>query len=252
MQLVLTGFHAIEEAVKHAKDKTPAKDFCLYYGDTPGIRTKKILEQASQKKLAAQKVSTSELDALVKHLPELLQNHRGLVLVYKENQALVNIETFLASVEDKPTVTVAILSQIIDPHNVGAIVRSADQFGLDAIIVSEHKSAGDYATIAKISSGASKFVPIIVVKNINRVAETLKEKNFWLYGADLTGEALPLVEFAERSCIILGSEATGIAKSLKDKVDIFVTIPTCGHVDSLNVSNAAAIVFYERFRKRPK
>lgn len=245
MQIILTGFHAVEEAAKKAADATPAADFTLFYAN-PGPRVKKILQLAESKNLTTKQAEKQKLDMLVKDLPPLLQNHRGLVLVYTQKENRRSLETFLAETHQKKRITIALLSNIIDPHNVGAILRSADQFSVDAVIVSEHKSAGDYATIAKISSGANQFVPLIEVKNLNRAVETLKAEGFWCYGADLAGEPLPTVSFAERSCIVLGSEGKGIAESIKNKMDCIITIPTSGKVDSLNVSNAAAIIFYER------
>ncbi|MEL3909096.1 MAG: 23S rRNA (guanosine(2251)-2'-O)-methyltransferase RlmB [Treponemataceae bacterium] len=247
MQITLTGFHAIEEATKNAKVSTPSEEFKLFY-NKQGPRVKKILSLANEKKLSSVQVSKKELDTLVKNLPPLLQDHRGLVLVFTQQNHKISLEEFLQKFVGKKLVTLALLSNIIDPHNVGAILRSADQFSVDGIIVSERKSAGDLSTIAKISSGASQFVPIIEVKNLNRASETLKDNGFWLYGADLDGEPLPSVDFAERSCIVLGSEGKGIAVNLKNKMDKIITIPTSGKLDSLNVSNAAAVIFYERVR----
>lgn len=250
MKITLTGFHAIEEAVKNTASSTSRDDFILFYDNTSGPRVKKILALASGKKLTTVKVDTVKLNRLVEKLPKLLQNHKGLVLVYKQEKLELSIEQFLAENANCKTLTLAILSNIIDPHNVGAILRSAEQFGINALITSEHRSAGDYATIAKISSGANQFVPIIRVKNLNRVSEILKAAGFWLYAADLDGIPLSEVKFAERSCIILGSEGRGIASSLKSKADQIMTIPTCGKIDSLNVSNAAAIIFYVNFNSK--
>lgn len=247
MQITLTGFHAIEEATKNAKVSAPADEFKLFYNKL-GPRVKKILSLAEEKKLCSIQASKKELDALVKNLPPLLQDHRGLVLIFTQQNRKISLEEFLQKASEKKVITLALLSNIIDPHNVGAILRSADQFGVDGIIVGERKSAGDFSTIAKISSGASQFVPVIEVKNLNRASETLKDSGFWLYGADLDGELLPSTDFAERTCIVLGSEGKGIAENLKNKMDKIITIPTCGQVDSLNVSNAAAIIFYERAR----
>lgn len=246
MEIILTGFHAIDEAVKAAPDARPAQDFTLFYAGTTGPRVKKILNTAAQKKLHTKNCERAELDRLVEKLPEALRNHRGLVLVFQQNSYELSLEQFLAEKADAKTLTVAILSNIIDPHNVGAILRSAEQFAVDAVITAERKSAGDYATIAKISSGASALVPLIRVKNLNRATDALKAAGFWLYGADLDGDALPQVAFAARTCIVLGSEGSGIAAALKRNCDTIITIPTYGKLDSLNVSNAAAVIFYAR------
>lgn len=245
MELILTGFHAIEESVKKAKRELPQAEFKLLYSEPIGPRVKKILALSNSKKLTALKVSQAELDHIVEKLPPLLKNHRGVVLVYSTANTITTLESFLAENSNKEKLTLSILCNIIDPHNVGAILRSAEQFGVNALITTEHKTAGDFATIAKVSSGANNFVPIITVKNLSRASEVLKNAGFWLYGADLNGENLREVKFAKRSCVVLGSEGAGINLALKNKMDKIITIPTSGKIDSLNVSNAAAIIFYE-------
>lgn len=247
MKIVLTGFHAIEEAVKKAPAALPQDRFLLYYREPAGPRCKKILGSANAKHLSVIQTSNTQLNDLVKDLPQPLQEHRGIVLVEQRSQEIISLESFLAARMNTKVLTVAMLSNIIDPHNVGAILRSADQFSVDAVIVSEHKSAGDYGIIAKISSGANNFVPLIAVKNLNRAVEQLRSADFWFYGAELNGQPLGTVDFAPHTCIVLGSEGHGIAESLKAKMDVLVTIETAGHVDSLNVSNAAAVIFYKRF-----
>lgn len=247
MEITLTGFHAIEEAVRNAKTGCPEREFRLFYEKKTGPRVKKILTLASSKKLTTVQAKQKELDRLVQNLPELLKDHRGIVLVYEADEQKLSLEVFLASNSGRKVLTVALLCNILDPHNEGAILRSADQFDVDAIIVSKNRSAGDYATIAKISSGANQVVPRIQVKNLNRATEILKANGFWLYGADLDGESLHKVDFAKRSCLVLGNEGHGISKSLKDKMDEIITIPTNGKIDSLNVSNAAAVIFYQRY-----
>ena len=252
MKITLSGFHAIEEALKNVPQSAPADIFKLFYDEKTGPRVKKILALADKRKLVTQKASPAELNRLVEKLPDLLKNHRGLVLVYEQENPELSLEQFLAENLHKKNLTVAILSNIIDPHNVGAILRSAEQFGIDALITGEKRSAGDYATIAKISSGANQFLPLIRVKNLNRASEILKAADFWLYGADLHGDALPEIDFPPRCAIVLGSEGRGISEALKSKMDKMICIPTCGKVDSLNVSNAAAVIFYARFIQTKK
>ena len=148
--------------------------------------------------------------------------------------------------------TVLMLDGVTDPHNVGAIIRSCDQFGVGLLIVPERRSASDVQdneVIARTSAGASAYQDVAVVTNLVRTAEKLKDAGFWLYGADASGEPLGKTTLAERTCIIMGSEGSGISRLLAKQCDTMLAIPTCGHIDSLNVSVAAGILLYERHRQ---
>ncbi len=143
---------------------------------------------------------------------------------------------------------VVILDSITDPHNVGAILRSCDQFGAALVIIPEHNSASDIAgneVIGRTSAGASAWVPVAIVNNLVRAAEQLKQAGFWVYGADAGGQNCRTIDFAEKSVLIMGSEGTGIASLLEKQCDTIVSIPTCGKIDSLNVSVAAGVLLYE-------
>jgi 23S rRNA (guanosine2251-2'-O)-methyltransferase len=148
---------------------------------------------------------------------------------------------------------VVFLDSITDPHNVGAILRSCDQFGASLVVMPSRHSASDFSDneiIARSSAGASAYVPVAIVPNLVRAAQSLKEAGFWLYGADAGGESVQKVSFADKSVIVMGSEGSGIAKLLEEQCDTIVSIPTCGKIDSLNVSVAAGILLYESYRQK--
>ena len=116
----------------------------------------------------------------------------------------------------------------------------------------EHKAASkieDNDVIARSSAGASAWVPVAVVNNLVRAVEQLKAAGFWVYGADAGGETCGKVDFAQKSVIVMGSEGTGMAQLLEKQCDTIVSIPTCGKIDSLNVSVAAGVLLFERFRR---
>ncbi len=149
--------------------------------------------------------------------------------------------------------TVVILDKVTDPHNVGAIIRSCDQFGASLVILPEHNSASDIEgneVIGRTSAGASAWVPVAIVHNLVRAVEKLKAAGFWIYGADAGGETLGKIDFPKKTCIIMGSEGTGISKLLEKQCDSIVSIPTCGKIDSLNVSVAAGVLLYELYRRQ--
>ena len=249
-----TGFHAVEERVRsYSAEKTHTVTMNLYYSK-PGPRIKKILALASECGIEAKQVEDKELDSMVSSLPEGAREHRGIVLQVEGEKAkaqnLVQLDQWLSTCPEKATVV--ILDSVTDPHNVGAILRSCDQFGASLLVLPEHRGTNDVQgndIIARTSAGSSAWVPCSIVTNLVRAAQMLKEAGFWIYGADAGGSPLQSTNFADRTCIIMGSEGTGIARLLTEQCDMVVSIPTCGKIDSLNVSVAAGVLLYERHRQ---
>ena len=269
--MIVTGFHSIEEKVLACtqrgdeKGKEP-KHSKLFYSK-PGPRVKKILEKAKQSGIASEQVDDKKLNELVEALPEALRDHRGLVMIIddeKQASNLVNLDDWIKlhsqeatgvteKVASTQAATVVVLDKVTDPHNVGAIIRSCDQFGAALVILPEHNSASDISgneVIGRTSAGASAWVPVAVVNNLVRAVEMLKAAGFWIYGADAGGETCGKIDFAQKTVIIMGSEGTGISQLLKKQCDKIVSIPTCGKIDSLNVSVAAGVLLYEIYRRR--
>ena len=250
---IYTGFHAVEEKVRHASEEKIEASLHLYYSK-PGPRVKKILAMAKIANIACEEVEDKTLDDLVSSLPLQARDHRGVVLSVEGEKPraenYMELDQWLSTVPEKATVIV--LDSVTDPHNVGAILRSCDQFGVNLLVVPEKRSASeitDNEIIARTSAGASTWVPVSVVSNLVRSVQLMKEKGFWVYGADAGGTSVKDNSFAEKTCIIMGSEGSGIARLLKEQCDSIVSIPTCGKIDSLNVSVAAGVLLYERYRQ---
>ncbi len=177
-----------------------------------------------------------------------------LVAGDKESRTKSNkgdVKSFVERLGEDETALVLILDEITDVQNLGSILRSADQFGVSLVILPERRSAQINPTVIKVSSGAAHYVPVARVVNLNREIEYLKGAGFWVYGATLQGESLPAVTFPKRTVIVMGSEGKGISKMTEELCDHLVTIPTRGHIDSLNVSVATAIMLYEVRRQQP-
>ena len=217
-----------------------------------GPRVKKILAQAEKLFVAIERRTDAELDKLTASLPEYLQNHRGIILIDErpqEQAPKLSADALLAALASREKAFVVVLDSITDPHNTGAIIRSADQFAVDAVVLPERRSAGDFQTVS-ISAGAAAWVPLLYTANLVRTVEELKRNGFWVFGADAQGDPLPHTKFPDKTILIMGSEGSGISRLLKASCDSFPAIPTSGKLDSLNVSVAAGILMYEVRRQQ--
>ena len=146
-----------------------------------------------------------------------------------------------------------ILDGVEDPHNLGAIIRTAHAAGANAIIVPERRAAPLTETVDRASAGALEYLPIARVNNVKQALERLKEKNFWVYGLDERGtEVYDRVEYATPTAIVLGGEGKGLHQSVQRHCDVLVRIPMAGAVSSLNVSVAAGIVLFQWRRRTSK
>lgn len=143
-----------------------------------------------------------------------------------------------------------ILDQIEDPHNLGAIIRSAESFGFDGVIIPERRSASVSPIVYKTSAGAINNINVIMVKNINRSIEEIKEAGFWVYG--LAGEASSPIDKTDlkgKVCLVVGNEGKGLSRLVRENCDILINIPMKGFINSLNASVASAIAMYEVLRQ---
>lgn len=262
---LVSGFHAIEERLRSLHQQAVASKSAvseasvsmeLLYA-SPGPRVKKILAQARKAEITCTQVEKQQLDVLAATLPDAARDHRGLLLRVtgeeSEPENLVDFSQWIAVNREKSLVL--ILDSITDPHNVGAILRSCDQFGVDLVVMPERRSLRDpleNEVVARTSAGASAWVPVTVVPNLVRVVEQLKDAGFWVYGADAGGAAANQMRFPEKMALIMGSEGAGISRLLEEHCDVVVSIPTCGCLDSLNVSVATGVLLYEVRRQLPR
>jgi 23S rRNA (guanosine2251-2'-O)-methyltransferase len=234
------GFHSIEEALR----KGSGAGTLLVSREGPRIDQIKAL--AEKRGVVVSEVGDGELTRLCGS-----DAHRGVLLVVDRpvSAQKTALKHHLQELEGEKLLVLA-LDGVTDPQNLGAILRSADQLRVDLVIIPSRRSAQENQTVSKVSSGASEYVPLAVVPNVTQALELLKEKGFWIFGADGEGQGTHLLDLSGKVCIVMGSEGAGMHRLVREKCDFLVSIPSAGHVDSFNVSVAAGILLFEARRQQ--
>jgi 23S rRNA (guanosine2251-2'-O)-methyltransferase len=180
-------------------------------------------------------------------------SHQGIICICKEYE-YVSVDDVIGHRHDSfRDSVVLILDSIEDPQNLGSIIRTAYSFGIDGLIIPEHRAASVTPAAIKVSAGAALHIPVARVVNIAQTLDYLKEKKFWIYGADASAsDTLEALDFSGNVGLVMGSEGKGIRPRVKKKCDALVSIQMCGDFDSLNVSVATGIILYQISRQRRK
>ena len=200
----ITGFHAIEEAVRAGNIRG------RLYTSKSGGRHQKIEQEARNAGIKCIRSSDEEIKRL-----SGADDHRGIMLAIEERSTSlqnITLKTFLKNLTKEKSL-VLLLDGITDPHNYGAILRSADQFGVDLVIIPQSRSAKDSEVIGKTSAGAREFVSV-AVENLSRSVDMLKEAGYWVYAANMDGQASYKLNLKGRTAIVMGSEGSGVSKIL--------------------------------------
>lgn len=237
--MTIYGINPVLEALKTGRVTA------LWVSSSSNPRLKQIGELAARKGVALRARDLAALDRLAEG-----GVHQGIVAEVRE-AAPVSVEELVRDARGAPLIVV--LDSIEDPHNVGAILRTADAAGADGIVRQSRHAAPLGGATAKASAGAVAHMPVADVVNIARAIEELKEAGVWTIG--LAGEGTRRydeVDLTLPSAIVLGAEGTGLRRLVRERCDWLVSIPMLGHVDSLNVSVAAGIVLYEAVRQRQR
>lgn len=206
----------------------------------------KITELARQKQIPVQFVKPQKVDSMSQ-----TEASQGIVALCSAVQ-YAQLEDLFQKAAEKDTQPFFILAdEITDPHNLGAIIRSANAAGADGVIIPKNRSVGLDAVVAKTSAGALYHTPVVRVTNLVQTAEGLKERGLWLVGADMNGSSgLYDTDLTGAVGLVVGSEGKGISRLLKNTCDFLVSIPMLGETESLNASVAAAVMMYEIVRQR--
>lgn len=175
-------------------------------------------------------------------------SHQGVIATINPSSLLIELNEFLAtlSASKSTKIAVAVLGEVQDPHNVGAIIRSAAAFGLSAVLIPEHNQAGITSAVVKTSAGMVFRIPLVSIGNVNNALKKLKEKGFWIYGLEMNGKTeLGAEVFSALSAFVVGNEGGGIREKTIDACDVTLRIPIHTRTESLNAAVSAAIVFFK-------
>ena len=240
-ELTIEGRNAILEAFRSGKtiDRLFVLDGCQ---DGP-VRT--IVKEAKKRDTIINFVARERLDQM-----SGTGKHQGVV-AYMAAYEYAQVEDMLALAESRGEPPFLILlDEIEDPHNLGAIIRTANLAGAHGVIITKRRAAGLTATVAKTSAGALNYTPVAKVTNLTAVMEELKEKGLWFVCADMGGESMYRLNLTGPIGLVIGNEGRGVSRLVREHCDMTAAIPMKGEIDSLNASVAAGVLAYEIVRQR--
>lgn len=240
MAEIITSLHGIEETLK---DPPEGAELVIA---KKNARVEALVALAKKSRVPVREASDAEVTRAAEG-----REHRGVVLTLPVGRKTreTTLEEFLEGF-DAEVGLVVLLDGVTDPQNYGAILRSADQFAADLVLIPARRSASDTPAVSAASAGAMAWVPHAVVTNLTRALGQLKDKGFWIYGADMDGTPVSQAKLTGRVALVLGSEGKGLSRLVRDTCDVVVSIPTRGRLDSLNVSVSAGILMYEARRQQ--
>jgi 23S rRNA (guanosine2251-2'-O)-methyltransferase len=238
----LEGRNSIMEALK--ANRAINKIF-VAKGEREGS-IRQIIAMAREKKIVITEVEHNILESM-----STTKSHQGII-AFVAVKEYVEVDDILKVAEEKGQPPfIIILDEISDPHNFGAILRTANAVGAHGVIIPKRRAIGLTSAVSKASAGAVEYVPVARVTNISQTIEYLKKKNVWVIGTDSTGEkAFYDSDLKGSVALVVGSEGEGIGKLVREKCDFIVNIPMHGEISSLNASVAAAVVMYEILKQR--
>ena len=237
----LEGRNAVLEVLKSGRD---IEKIIVQKGNVEGT-IRRIVGIAKEKGVVVQEVVKQKLDEMSQ-----TKNHQGVIAIVSEHE-YADVEDIINSAESKgEKPLIIILDNITDPHNLGAIIRTAECAGAHGVIIPKRRSVGLTAVVGKTSAGAIEYMPVARVTNIARTIDDLKSRGIWVAFADMGGDDYFDASLDGALALVIGSEGEGVSRLVKEKCDFTVSIPMYGKISSLNASVAAALLMYEAVRQR--
>lgn len=241
-QGVIAGRNAVLEAISAGR---PIDAIYLRRSEARNGSVRLVMAKAKDKGIAIKEVDGKKLDFLCRG-----ENHQGVAAIaaVKEYASLDEVFALARAREEAPFLIVC--DELSDPHNLGAILRTAECAGAHGVIVPKRRSAGLTYAVGKASAGALEYVPVVRVSNIAETLKTLKKQGVWIYAADMHGQQWCSLEYRGAVALVIGSEGTGIGRLVKEQADFVVSLPLHGQIRSLNASVAAGVLCFEIARQR--
>lgn len=236
--MILAGVHPVAEALRAGR---PLERILVAKG-AGGPRLQEIIDLARQSSTPLRFEPRPALDRLAGTAA-----HQGVVAL-GASQKYRTLDEFMDGAR-----LLVFLDGVEDPHNLGAVVRTAHAAGADAIVIPERRAVGLTDVVAKAAAGALEHLPVVRVGNLNRTLDQIKERGFWIYGVDERGsQDYDRIEYASPAALVLGGEGKGMHEMVRKRCDAVVCIPMAGKISSLNVSVAAGIVLFDWKRRQKK
>jgi len=232
--MIIFGMNPVLEAIRSHPDRIH------YVAVAKGAHTNRVFDAAKKAGVPVRILPPDQIDRLARGV------HNGVVADVSE----ASYADFDEIIAREATSFVLILDGITDPQNFGAILRVAEGFGVNVVLIPQHESVGVTPAAVKASAGASEWIPVAQVTNLARAIESLKERGYWIYGAAAKGDPPDAIDFRGKVALVLGSEGKGIRRNVLEHCDRTVTIPMSGRVESFNVATAAAVLCYEVRRQQ--
>lgn len=233
------GRNAVRELIKTDKEI----DKILVQNDLKDEASVRLISSIRAKRIKVQLVDKRVIDK------ESESGRSQGFIAYTSDYEYYELDDIIAAAQDKDGFIV-ILNEVLDPHNLGSIIRVCECAGVDGLIIGKDRSASVSDAVMRISEGALNHVKVARVVNINAAIDKLKEEGYWIFGAELNGEDIYKTDLRGKICVVIGGEDSGIKRLTKTKCDAIITIPMLGKVNSLNASVACGVVVFEAVRQR--
>ena len=238
---VIAGRNPVSEAIRSGR---PIDKILVARGEKTGAVVG-ILAKAREKQIPVKEADRVKLDFLSGSAP-----HQGIIALAaaKEYSSVEDILAYAAEKGEQPFLIV--LDELEDPHNLGAIIRTAECVGAHGVIIPKRRSVGLSYTVGKASAGAVEYMRVARVTNIANLLDDLKKQGVWIYGADMNGTDYTQCDMSGACALVISNEGKGMARLVREKCDVIVSLPMKGHINSLNASVAAGILMYHALQGR--
>lgn len=240
-QNIIVGRNAVMEALRSGREI----DRLLVAHGTASGPVQAIIAKCNQRGILIKEVSPTKLDFMCGGAV-----HQGIAVMVASHTYCEVDDIFKVAEDRGEKPFIVICDEIEDPHNLGAIIRTAEACGVHGIIIPQRRSASLNATVAKAASGALEYMKVARVTNLVSTIKSLKEKGLWVYGADMDGQSWCGTSFDGPVALVIGSEGNGVGKLVKENCDQIVSMPMLGQINSLNASVAAGVLMFEVVRQR--